>query len=237
MKKLLAILVGLTLSLAVSAQQSETTGGESGVKLVTISSKGEDVRSVLHDLFQQAGYSFILEPNVRFVLYLSLNEMEFEEALQLVCKTASLKFEIQNGVYFVGPAPRRAATNPPSGSAEAKEASAPPQSQIQAPGKAGTKQGKLPETVLSRKLTTRLEKVPLRDLFAEVSEKTGVLIEIAPGVPAYKLDAILTNVSLKYLLDNVTKATKLNYRFTENYSIEIFRPEPEADRLVVRDEQ
>lgn len=95
MKTILATLLFASLSISGFAQDSPN---------VSIAAKGDDVRQVLHSLFDQAKKSYVLEPNVRFVLFLSLRDMEFEEALQLVCKNANLKYEIQNGVYFVNQA-------------------------------------------------------------------------------------------------------------------------------------
>jgi len=81
MKRILILCIALVPFLGIC--QGETKG-EALPPTVSISAKGEDVRSVLHDLFTQSKKSFVLQPSVRFVLYLSLKDIEFEEALQLV---------------------------------------------------------------------------------------------------------------------------------------------------------
>jgi len=102
MKRLLLIFVS---ALALGASAQELPQDTRNQPKVTIAAKGTDVRTVLTDLFGQAKKDFVLEPNIRFVLYLSLTEMPFEEALEIVCKTASLRYEVQNGIWFLSKKP------------------------------------------------------------------------------------------------------------------------------------
>jgi type II secretory pathway component HofQ len=177
--------------------------------IVTISSKGADVRSVLFDLFTQAKRSFVLEPEVRHVLYLALTGVEFEEALNIVCRTASLKFEVENGIYFV--------TKLKPGDKPAAEPLAKPA--------ASTKPlGKLTEQDLQKRVTTRLSMADIRTVFAEFAKQTGIVIEVSDKVPNYKVDAYLIDTSLKYALDVVTRAAGLSYERTENRSLRINAP-------------
>jgi type II secretory pathway component GspD/PulD (secretin) len=189
---------------------------------VSVSSKGEDVRSVLHDLFSQSKKSFVLQPNIRFVLYLSLKEIEFEEALQLICTTAGLKYEVQNGIYFVSNAPKPKPEPEKQDKQEKPEEAAP-----------ALPKGKLPESVLQKRLTTKFQKTDIRLLFADIAKQTGVALEVATSVPAYKLDAFLNDTSLKFALDTVCKAAGLEYKFTDNQSILIAKPEKEANRVAI----
>lgn len=210
----------ITLSLAsVGALAADEVTTNNETRTVSVESKGSDVRNVIHDLFTQSKKNYVLEPNVRFVLYLSLKEMEFEEALQLICKTASLKYEIQNGIFFVNIDKPKTVVKPQS-----------------TPPKEEKPKGKLPETVLTKTLTTRFDKVEIKALFEEITKQTGVKIEIASGVPQYRLDAYLINTSLKYALDTVTDATGLAYKFTDNLTIQIYKPEKEANKVVIRDQ-
>lgn len=200
-----------SIVVAATAPAQETQGNATKPTLVTISSKGQDVRVVLHDMFKQAGKSFVLEPNVRFYLYLSLEGVEFEEALSLVCKTASLKTEIQNGIYFINKTPAPTPTKPVVKAAfETKPAT----------------KGRLSETVLNKKITTRFDKIDIRLLLANITQQTGVQFEIAPEVPTFKLDAYLIGTSLKFALETICRATKLEYSFTDNLTIAITKPEP-----------
>lgn len=199
--------------------------------LVTVSSRGADVRNVIHDMFEQSEKSYVLEPNVRFFLYLNLSQVEFYEALQLVCRLAGLDYEVQNGIFFIGKASNRAPQTPTAvKSATVTRPSAPVDPKIvpATPRPAGTPPpptGTLTPQHLNRRLTTRLPKVDLRALMVEISRQTNVTIEVAPEVPAYRLDAFLIDTSLKYALDTITNATGLTYRLTNHQSIRI-EPRP-----------
>lgn len=210
MKKLVASFVFVSLALASFAQDA--------LPMVKVNAKGEDVRSVLHELFGQAKKNYVLDPGVRYSLYLSLQDVEFEEALQLVCKMASLKYELQNGIFFVSKTSIAKPSVKPTPKVEAVKP-----------------KGKLPETVLTKTVTTRFDKVDLRALFAEVSKQTGVTIEVDKTIPAYKLDAYLLKTSLKFALVTVCEAAKLKYTFTDNLTI-LLEPKKdgEGSRVVLK---
>lgn len=209
-----ALIVSIVIAASAPAQDPQTGSGRP--KLVTVSSRGTDVRAVLHDMFKQSGKSFVLEPNIRFFLYLSLESVEFEEALSLVCKMASLKVEVQNGIYFIN---KPAAPVKPSAVKAAFETKPAPK-------------GRLPESVLNKKVTTRFDKIDFRLLLSNLTQQTGVQFEIAPNVPNFKLDAYLIGTSLKFGLDRICKAAKLKYDFTEDLTIAITRAEP-ANRVAI----
>lgn len=187
MSKLISTILLSCLALACFAQEALQT--------VSVKAKGDDVRTVLHDLFSQAKKNYILEPGVRYALYLSLDGVEFEEALQLVCKNASLDYELQNGIYFVKK------TDGSTASTTAKP------------------KGKLPESVLNKMITTRFDKIDIRTLFSNISKQAGITIEIDKEVPAYKLDAYLLKTSLKFALTTICDAARLKYVFTDNKTI------------------
>lgn len=205
MKTLIAILV-LLLS-AVAFAQSEKPASIT----ITISSKGLDVREVLHDMFGQAKLNYVVENMQRQALFLSLDKMEFEEALQIVCKLSDLTYEVQNGVYFINK------IAPPI---------KPPVKTVEAP------KGKLPITALDKRVTTRMSKAEIAKVFAELSRQTNLKIELASGIPAYKLDAFLIGTTLKYALETITKAAGLEFVLTENMSILIQKPETNRVAIV-----
>lgn len=210
MTKLIATLALFGLALAGFSQEALPT--------VNVSAKGTDVRSVLHDLFGQAKKNYVLEPGIRYVLYLSLTDVEFEEALQLVCKNAGLKYDLQNGIYFVST--KQAISK--SDKTEAKATPAKPK-------------GKLPESVLSRTVDTRFDKVEIRKLFADISKQSGVTIEIDKSVPNYKLDAYLIKTSLKFALTSICEAARLKFTFTDNLSILLTpKKDGEDSRVAIR---
>lgn len=213
MKRTLFALILLLLTAGAFAQDvPKVEQDPNGV--VTISASGDDVRKVLHELFTQAKKNYVCDPYSTFILHLSLTGVEFEEALQIVCKVASLEYEVQNGIYFVS---RKKTSTQQKAAEEIKATQA-----VQKP------KGKLPESVLEGKVNTRLDKVDLRVLFATLGKQAGVTIEVEGSVPAYKIDAYLINTSLRYALDRVTEATALKYRFTDNKTLEIYKPEPES---------
>lgn len=210
MKKTL-ILVTLLLSGAAFAQDPDPASPVEAISLstsngeVTIASKGLDVRNVLFDLFSQSKKSFVLEPNVRFVLYLALSGVQFDEALDIVCNTAGLSYEINNGIYFVGKSKAGATVKGQEPNVSAPKAPL----------------GRITDAELQKKLTTRLSKTDIRDVFAEFGKQTGLTIEVDKAVPGYKVDAFLVTTSLRYALDVVTKAAGLTYNRTDNRTIRI----------------
>lgn len=200
MRNLLLILV---LALCAAAAGQDAPG--SRPPTVSIAAKGDDVRGVLVDLFAQAKKDFVLEPNIRFVLYLSLTDVDFEDALRIVLRTAELKAELQDGIYFISkkkPAPVVAPLPAP----QTKPVADPPK-------------GKLPAQVLSKIVTTRLSKTDLRETVAEIGKQAGITIEVAESIPRYKLDAFFIKTSVKYALDVLSRALGVRYVFTDKQTI------------------
>lgn len=190
---------------------------------VSITAKGDDVRSVLYDLFRQSGHNFVLDSGVRFVLYLHLEKVSFEQALDIVTTNSSVGYEVKNGVYYIGnnrktvkPKPGQESKPPvenkpnptPTNNGEHKEA--PP---IATPGKMVT------DADLQKHLTTRYSVTPIRKVFEEFTRQTGIKIEVAEDVPNYKLDAFLIDTSLKYALDVICDAAKLKWKKAANGTI------------------
>jgi hypothetical protein len=200
---------------------------------VTVKAKGDDVRTVLATIFEQAKKQYVLPVNFRFALFLSLEDAEFEKALSIVCKQTGLEAVEEDGVYHVRVAAKKPAEKPVEKTEpikiEAKEEDEP--KPVPAPPKAepAPKKGILSPHVLARKLTTRLNKADIRDVFAAMSEQTKVPIEVAADVPTYKLDAFLIKTSLKYALDRITSATGLEYRFTDRGTIAIMKKTEAAE--------
>lgn len=212
----------LATGLAVTALAQNVVSGKEG--MVTVTSRGNDVRTVVHDLFAQLGKNYILDPAVRLQpLYLSLKDVEFEEALFQICKLAELRFEVQNGIFYVNRSPKAA---PPKSEPKTAEQKIVPKAEPT---------GTLPATVWGKKVTTRFEKVDLREAMADLGKQTGLKIEVDAKVPRYKIDAYLINTSLKYALDQISTAANLRYRLTNRMTIEIVpmvaaAVEPEAGK-------
>lgn len=246
MRKLLIVLAFAALPIAGFAQATS----------VKITARGIDVRPIIHDLFDQVKKNYVLDPNVQVQLYMSLHDVEFDEALELICKTAGLTYEVQNGIYFIKADPKRPAAKPAEKPAEKPKVQATPiEKPIAKPivptaepkpklvfnnkprttedplmvvppvnGKPVVKQPEAPKatldkSVLNKRITTRLKKVDFRALINELERQTGLKIEVDEAVPHFQLDAVLRRTSLKYTLDWIAKAARLNYVFTDRNSI------------------
>ena len=171
------------------------------------------MREVLHDLFTQAKKNYVLDGAQRSNLFLVLNGVDFEETLAIVCKSAGLQYEMQNGIYFLSPLTKPAAVKVADPSPKVVAVVEKPK-------------GRLPDTVLAKRFTTRFTKADFRKVVAEIARQTNVKIEVAEDVPARLVDAFLLDTSLKYGLDLLTSALGLEYRFSEQQSLVIGRPNP-----------
>lgn len=183
---------------------------------VTVSSRGMDVRRVLYDMFTQANKNFVLEPAVRVELFLSLRDIDFEEALMAVCHVANLQYDIQNGIYFIS---RR--RNPPPAATPRPATPAPVAAQAPAPKPLGTLTG---AELQATRLTVRFARTDLREVLRSFSEQTGIKVEATSRVPNWKLDVVLLDTSLLFALDNVTRAAGLEWRKTNMRTIVVDKP-------------
>ena len=204
-----AMLVALALAFSGWAQDAPVSTSDAG--LVTIASRGKDVREVLHDLFTQAKKNYVLDGAPRSNLFLVLNGVDFEETLAIVCKSANLQFEKQNGIYFLSPIAKPTAV-------QVVDPAPRPVPIVEKP------KGRLPETVLTKRFTTKFTKTDFRKVVAEIAKQTNVRIEVDGDVPTRLVDAFLLDTSLKYGLDLLTSALGLEYRFSEQQSLVIGRP-------------
>lgn len=191
-------------------QEVVSVASETG--MVTISSRGLDIRDVLFDLFDQTDKNFVLSPNVRHVLYLSLAGVKFDEALFIVCTTAGLDYQVSNDIFYIG------FKNIPVRVSQ-------PQTSTEQPRPIPQPTGRYTDPELEAvRLTTRLSKTDIREVFAEFAKQTNIKIEVDPEVPNYKLDAFLIDTSLLYSLQVVTKAAGLEWVKTDRKSILIRVP-------------
>jgi type II secretory pathway component HofQ len=214
-----ALLIAATAWGTPQDPPQESVHSEAG--FVNISAKGEDVRSVLFDLFRQTNNNFVLDSGVRWVLYLHLEKVTFEQALDIVAQNAEIGYEVKNGVYYIGkgrkttktPAPT---TKPnPTPQQEDHTPTAPPLPQNTNTPKLVT------EAELQKRLTTRFSVTPIRKVFEEFTRQTGIKIEVDASVPDYKLDAFLIDTSLKYSLDVICDAAKLKWSKAPNGTIKV----------------
>jgi len=71
--------------------------------LVTLESRGKDAREVFAELFLQAAKPFVLHVSLERPVYLTLPEMPFLRALQLLCAATDTRFTVRDGVYLIVP--------------------------------------------------------------------------------------------------------------------------------------
>lgn len=70
---------------------------------ITLEAKGTDAREVFVELFRQAGTPFVLHVALERPLYLTLREVPFLKALQLLCEATDTRFSVRDGVYLILP--------------------------------------------------------------------------------------------------------------------------------------
>lgn len=194
MKKNLISALLLTVSVAAFAQNMT----------VRVKAKGEDLRVVLASIFEQTGQQYIVQTSARQSLYLSLDGVTLEYAMEVLTEVADIEFEKKNGVWYVRtkkPTVHTAA----QGFAPAPKPEAP----------------KLDATILDKKVSTKLTKTSIKEVFAQFAKQTGTVIEIDKGVPMYKIDAFMYNTSLKFALDRICKAAGLKYELAPGKTVRI----------------
>jgi hypothetical protein len=160
---------------------------------VSLDARGEDVREVLATLFAQAQKPYALHAAVKGKLYVKLDAMPYAKALDIVLAQAGLTATEKDGVLMVSLKPG-------------------PVPVVVAKKIAGPKPATIAAATYSRKITTRLTKAPLADVFAAFGKQAGVKIEVDRSVPAYRVDAFFAKTSLKYALGRVCDAAGLSYK-------------------------
>lgn len=167
-----------------------------GAPTYNIEAGGRDVRDVIHNLFSQAKKSYVLDPNVRFQMYLTMYNVDFDAAFALLREQAKLQYEVRDNVYYISPMPVIVA------------AKAEPTQYDWTPA-------------LSKKVTIKRDKVAIRSAFQSLAGLTGIRINVDPNVPEYLVNVSFNGVSLKYALDNLTKAAQLTYRTNNDGSVRV----------------
>ncbi len=95
MKTLALASLGLALPLGAFGQASSPS------PKVSITSTGADVRYVLRTIFAQAGKAYVLQLDRRDTIELKLEAKPLDEALQIICATSGLSFDVKDGIYYV----------------------------------------------------------------------------------------------------------------------------------------
>lgn len=213
------LLTILVAAAALASSAVAATPATQAPTTVSVSANNTDVRTVLRDLFAQTKQNYVIEPGIRYALYLSLDKVDFDEALAIVCHLAKIKAEKQNGIYYV----TQDTTPAPTSTTQQTKAKDPQTPHADVPEVPAVTQ----TTLKTKRVTTRLAKTDIRKVFSTIAKETGIPIVVDPSVPACKLDAFLEKTSLKYALDQISGAAKLRYRIVEKQSILIYSDETE----------
>jgi hypothetical protein len=160
-------------------------------RLVSVQARGTDVRDVLADLFTQAKCEFVLSDGIEKKIYLSVRDVPFTKALQMVCESAGLQFSLRDQIYLIQPAMRI------------------PNSGLRTPDPTASEQ-----EVLKRKVNLNFHQASIEAITADLRKQSGVPIELEKGVPNYRINAKLWGTTLETALDAICKGTGLQYQWT-----------------------
>jgi hypothetical protein len=196
MKKLLITTLIATLSV-VGLAQSMT---------VRVKAKGDDLRVVLASIFEQTGQQYVVQTSARQGLYLSLDGVTLEYAMEAIAEVADLEFEKKAGVWYVR-------TKNPVVHTQAQGFATTPVTTIAKP--------KIDPLILEKKVSTKLTKTSIKDVFAAFAKQTGTTITLDKNVPLYKIDAFMYNTSLKFALERICKAAGLKYELLPGKTVRI----------------
>ncbi|MFQ3611396.1 MAG: STN domain-containing protein, partial [Fimbriimonadales bacterium] len=163
---------------------------------VTLEARGEDAREVFANLFRQVDRDFVLNLPAGKPVYLTLREVPFLRALNLLCEATQTRFSVRDGVYYISPAepePRPAPASP-----------TPP-----APKRV---------RLVGNGLT-------LNAIAQEIRRQAGVEVVLEPNVPNLRLNLNLPAVTVEEALDALCRGTGLKWDKTEKgYRIRFEEP-------------
>ncbi len=199
------------IALAIALGLALTAYAQSGANpKVSVTAKGDDVNGVLGTVFAQAKKSYVIQPDIHFALFLSLDNADYEKALHIICEQANLKIDLRDGIYYIKKAPARISP----------KTLAPPKPVF------------VSSETFAKKVTTHLPKTDIRKVFTDIGTQAGVRIEVSAQVPDYKVDAFLVRIPLRQALDELTKAASLTYKSTDHGTIQIIAPQTNHVALV-----
>lgn len=204
---------------------------------VKVRSKGDDVQKVIDSVFEQAGYQYVLESDFKQQLYMNLENVPFGKAIDIIGRIADLRFEQKQGIWYVS---KRAKTTPAShpevlasnnttttiskgtvaqgfapagavkpavkGASNAAKSSPPPSKPIE-------------KVDLSRKVTVKMRRVMIHDVFEELGRQGKVKFELDSQVPFFKLDVSFFNLPLSNVVEKICKAAKLKTTIRKDQTV------------------
>jgi type II secretory pathway component GspD/PulD (secretin) len=86
-----------------------TIGAFAQSQTVKIKSRGEDFRTVIDTIFEQTGKQYVLETNYHQSLYMNLEGISFQKAIEIVSNVTDMEFEERQGIWYIHKKPAAAA--------------------------------------------------------------------------------------------------------------------------------
>jgi type II secretory pathway component GspD/PulD (secretin) len=68
---------------------------------VKIKSRGEDIRTVIDTIFEQTGKQYVLETNYHQTLYMNLDGITFQKAIEIISNVSDMVFEEKQGIWYI----------------------------------------------------------------------------------------------------------------------------------------
>lgn len=164
--------------------------------VVSIQARGIDVKEVLADLFAQAKLQFMLNSGIEKRIYLSVREVPFTRALQMVCDSANLQYSLQDQVYVIQAA--GSAPNPVGAMHELPRNTKPANEQ----------------DALRRRVNLNFNQTVIKAIVSSLSRQSGMPIELDAGIPNYRMSAKLPGTTLEVALNAICTGTGLKYTWT-----------------------
>ncbi len=68
---------------------------------IKVKSRGEDIRIVIDSIFDQAGKQYVLETNFHQSLYMNIDGVSFQKAIDIISKVTDMEFEEKQGIWYI----------------------------------------------------------------------------------------------------------------------------------------
>ncbi|MEN3011571.1 MAG: secretin N-terminal domain-containing protein [Dictyoglomus thermophilum] len=147
--------------------------------LVTLTAKGDDIKDILQEIIQKSGKNIIFSKDVSGGVYLTLNRVPLDRAIDLIVRSAGYIYEVREGGVILVSAPK--IEGAPSPIIEIKEL---------------VKIDKIGDVFY---VTASLKKSDIRDVLQEIASKTDLNFIVDPKVSG-TVDLFVNKVPLDEVL-------------------------------------
>jgi len=147
--------------------------------LVSLNAKGEDIKDILQEIAQKTGRNIIFSKDVSGGLYLTLNKVSLDRAIDLIIRSLGYTYEIREGGFIIVSVPKSETPSAPI--LEIKEL---------------VKIDKIGDIYY---VTADLRKSDIRDILQEIAKKTEFNFVIDPKVSG-SVDLFVNRVPLDEVL-------------------------------------